>query len=117
MKTKVSIIGSGNIGADLMIKILDTSKNLELVSLVGIDPDSEGLAIAKNRGIDTTHGGIDDFINMDSYKEVKIVFDATSAAAHEKHDKILREDGKQIIDLTPAAIGHIQCQLLIWKSI
>ena len=53
MKTKVSIIGSGNIGADLMIKILDTSKNLELVSLVGIDPDSEGLAIAKNRGIDT----------------------------------------------------------------
>jgi len=105
MKTKVSIIGSGNIGADLMIKILDTSKNLELVSLVGIDPDSEGLAIAKNRGIDTTHEGIDDFINMDSYKEVKIVFDATSAAAHEKHDKILREDGKQIIDLTPAAIG------------
>jgi acetaldehyde dehydrogenase len=88
MKTKVSIIGSGNIGADLMIKILDTSKNLELVSLVGIDPDSEGLAIAKNRGIDTTHEGIDDFINMDSYKEVKIVFDATSAAAHEKHDKI-----------------------------
>ena len=105
MKTKVSIIGSGNIGADLMIKILDTSKNLELVSLVGIDPDSEGLAIAKNRGIDTTHEGIDDFINMYSYKEVKIVFDATSAAAHEKHDKILREDGKQIIDLTPAAIG------------
>ena len=105
MKTKVSIIGSGNIGADLMIKILDTSKNLELVSLVGIDPDSEGLAIAKNRGIDTTHDGIDDFINIDSYKEVKIVFDATSAAAHEKHDKILREDGKQIIDLTPAAIG------------
>ena len=105
MKTKVSIIGSGNIGADLMIKILDTSKNLELVSLVGIDPDSEGLAIAKNRGIDTTHEGIEDFINMDSYKEVKIVFDATSAAAHEKHDKILREDGKQIIDLTPAAIG------------
>ena len=105
MKTKVSIIGSGNIGADLMIKILDTSKNLELVSLVGIDPDSEGLAIAKNRGIDTTHEGIDDFINMDSYKEVKIVFDATSAAAHEKHDKVLREDGKQIIDLTPAAIG------------
>ena len=105
MKTKVSIIGSGNIGADLMIKILDTSKNLELVSLVGIDPDSEGLAIAKKRGIDTTHEGIEDFINMDSYKEVKIVFDATSAAAHEKHDKILREDGKQIIDLTPAAIG------------
>ncbi len=105
MKTKVSIIGSGNIGADLMIKILDTSKNLELVSLVGIDPDSEGLAIAKKRGIDTTHEGSEDFINMDSYKEVKIVFDATSAAAHEKHDKILREDGKQIIDLTPAAIG------------
>ena len=51
MKTKVAIIGSGNIGTDLMIKILDTSNDLEVVSLVGIEPDSEGLSIAKDRGV------------------------------------------------------------------
>ena len=105
MKTKVAIIGSGNIGTDLMIKILDTSNDLEVVSLVGIEPDSEGLSIAKDRGVETTHGGIKDFLKMDSYKEIKIVFDATSAGAHKHHDDILRKDKKQIIDLTPAAIG------------
>ena len=105
MKTKVAIIGSGNIGTDLMIKILDTSNDLEVVSLVGIEPDSEGLSIAKDRGVETTHGGINDFLKMDSYKELKIVFDATSAGAHKHHDDILRKDKKQIIDLTPAAIG------------
>lgn len=105
MKTKVAIIGSGNIGTDLMIKILDTSNDLEVVSLVGIEPDSEGLSIAKDRGVETTHGGINDFLKMDSYKEIKIVFDATSAGAHKHHDDILRKDKKQIIDLTPAAIG------------
>ena len=105
MKTKVAIIGSGNIGTDLMIKILDTSSELEVVSLIGIEPNSEGLSIAKDRGVETTHEGIDGFLNMDSYKETKIVFDATSAAAHKNHDDILRRDKKQIIDLTPAAIG------------
>ena len=105
MKTKVAIIGSGNIGTDLMIKILDTSSDLEVISLVGIEPDSEGLSIAKDRGVETTHGGINDFLKMDSYKEIKIVFDATSAGAHKHHDDILRKDKKQIIDLTPAAIG------------
>ena len=105
MKTKVAILGSGNIGTDLMIKILETSDFLELVSIVGIDPDSEGLAIAKDRGLDISHEGISALINMDSYKEIKIVFDATSASAHQMHDNILRKDGKQLIDLTPAAIG------------
>lgn len=105
MKTKVAILGSGNIGTDLMIKILETSDFLELVSIVGIDPDSEGLAIAKDRGLDISHEGINALINMDSYKEIKIVFDATSASAHQMHDNILRKDGKQLIDLTPAAIG------------
>ena len=105
MKTKVAIIGSGNIGTDLMIKILETSDSLELVSMVGIDPDSEGLAIAKSRGLEITHEGINSFVEMGSYKEVKMVFDATSASAHEMHNKVLRKDSKQIIDLTPAAIG------------
>ena len=76
MKTKVAILGSGNIGTDLMIKILETSDSLELVSIVGIDPDSEGLSIAKDRGLDISHEGISALIKMDSYKEIKIVFDA-----------------------------------------
>ena len=74
MKTKVAILGSGNIGTDLMIKILETSDSLELVSIVGIDPDSEGLAIAKDRGLDISHEGINALINMDSYKEIKNSF-------------------------------------------
>ena len=62
MKTKVAILGSGNIGTDLMIKILEPSDFLELVSIVGIDPDSEGLAIAKDRGLDISHEGINALI-------------------------------------------------------
>ena len=105
MKTKVAIIGSGNIGTDLMVKILDTSDMLELISVIGIDPDSEGLKLAKDRGLEITSKGISGFAEMDSYKDVKMVFDATSASAHAEHDRVLRQDGKQLIDLTPAAIG------------
>ncbi|MDG2061006.1 MAG: acetaldehyde dehydrogenase (acetylating) [SAR86 cluster bacterium] len=105
MKTKVAIIGSGNIGTDLMFKILDTSNSLELVSVVGIDPNSEGLKIARDRGVQTTSKGISGFIELESYEDVKMVFDATSASSHAEHDQVLRKDGKQLIDLTPAAIG------------
>ncbi len=105
MKTKVAIIGSGNIGTDLMIKVMRLSKTLEMAALVGVDPDSDGLARAQRLGVPTTAEGIDGLLAMPGFKDIGIVFDATSAAAHAKHDEILRAHGKRIIDLTPAAIG------------
>ena len=104
-KVKAVIIGSGNIGTDLMIKMLKYPENMELVAVVGIDPESEGLAMAKERGIATTHEGIDGLKKLDCYPEIGIAFDATSAYAHKVHDEALRADGIQIVDLTPAAIG------------
>ena len=105
MKTKVAIIGSGNIGTDLMIKVLRTSDILEMAVMVGIDPESDGLARAKRMDVEITDKGIDGLVEMDVFKEVEILFDATSAGAHAYHDKIARQHGKQIIDMTPAAIG------------
>jgi len=104
-KIKCAIIGSGNIGTDLMIKIMRMSKVLEMGVLVGIDPKSDGLARAARMGIATTHEGIDGLVKMPEYKDVRIVFDATSAGAHKHNNEILQKDGKQVIDLTPAAIG------------
>ncbi len=104
-KVKAAIIGSGNIGTDLMVKMIKYPQNMELVAVVGIDPASEGLAMARERGIATTHEGIDGLKAMDVYPEISIVFDATSAYAHKLHDAALRADGKQVVDLTPAAIG------------
>jgi acetaldehyde dehydrogenase len=104
-KVKAAIIGSGNIGTDLMIKMVKYPQNMELVAVVGIDENSEGLAMARERGIATTHEGIDGLKAMDIYPEIGIVFDATSAYAHKVHDAALRSDGKQVVDLTPAAIG------------
>ena len=104
-KVKAAIIGSGNIGTDLMIKMVKYPQNMELVAVVGIDAASEGLAMARERGVATTHEGIDGFRRMAVYPQVGIVFDATSAYAHKAHDAALRADGKQVVDLTPAAIG------------
>jgi len=104
-RVKAAIIGSGNIGTDLMIKMIKYPQNMELVAVVGIDPASEGLAMARERGVATTHEGIDGLKAMDVYPEIGIVFDATSAYAHKVHDAALRADGKQVVDLTPAAIG------------
>lgn len=105
MKRKVAIIGSGNIGTDLMIKVLRLSKTLEMGAMVGIDPESEGLKRAARMGVATTAEGIDGLRNMPEYADIEIVFDATSAGAHAHHDALLRADGKRVIDLTPAAIG------------
>lgn len=104
-KVKAAIIGSGNIGTDLMIKMLKYPENMELAAVVGIDPDSEGLAMARERGVATTHEGIEGLKKLDCYSEIGIAFDATSAYAHEMHDAALRADGIQVVDLTPAAIG------------
>lgn len=104
-KVKCAIIGSGNIGTDLMIKVMRTSKHLEMGAMVGIDPNSDGLARAARMGVPTTHEGLDGLRALPNYGDIKVVFDATSAKAHLVHDKALRADGKQVIDLTPAAIG------------
>lgn len=105
-KTKVAIIGSGNIGTDLMIKIIRTSKLLELSVLVGIDPASDGLARAQRMNVKTTHEGIDGLVNMPEWEAIKIVFDATSAKAHHYNYEVVKKySDKWMIDLTPAAIG------------
>ncbi|MEE3508493.1 MULTISPECIES: acetaldehyde dehydrogenase (acetylating) [unclassified Pseudomonas] len=106
-KLKVAIIGSGNIGTDLMIKIMRHGKRLEMAAMVGIDPNSDGLARAARLGIATTHQGVVGLTQMDEFKDIDFVFDATSASAHVKNDAILRsiKPGIRLIDLTPAAIG------------
>jgi len=104
-RVKAAIIGSGNIGTDLMIKMLKYPRNMELVAVVGIDAASEGLAMARQRGIATTHEGLDGLRALPRYADIGIVFDATSAYAHKLHDAVLRADGKRVVDLTPAAIG------------
>jgi len=102
---KVAIIGSGNIGTDLMIKVLRKSKSLEMGALVGVDPTSEGLARAKRLGVPTTDHGAEGLLKMKEFDEIRVVFDATSAKAHLKNAKALESCGKKLIDLTPAAIG------------
>jgi acetaldehyde dehydrogenase len=104
-RVKAAIIGSGNIGTDLMIKMIKYPENMELVAVVGIDADSEGLAMARAHGIATTHEGIEGLKRLPCYSEIGIAFDATSAYAHKLHDEALRADGIQVVDLTPAAIG------------
>ncbi len=104
-KIKVAIIGSGNIGTDLMIKILRTSNILEMGAMVGVDPASDGLARAQNMGVTITSDGIEGLQKLPVWNDIKIVFDATSAYAHKLHDEICRAAGKVIVDMTPAAIG------------
>ncbi|MBK5264155.1 MAG: acetaldehyde dehydrogenase (acetylating) [Alphaproteobacteria bacterium] len=102
---KAAIIGSGNIGTDLMMKMIKYPQNMELAAVVGIDEASEGLAMAREHGIATTHEGIEGLKKLACYADIGIAFDATSAYAHKVHDAALRADGIQVVDLTPAAIG------------
>ncbi|MFT5602346.1 MAG: acetaldehyde dehydrogenase [Flavobacteriales bacterium] len=105
-KIKVAIIGPGNIGTDLMIKIMRLSKKLEMSVMVGIDPTSDGLARAKKWGFATNHEGVTGLIKMPEWNDIKIIFDATSAKAHHYNWNHIKEyKDKIIIDLTPAAIG------------
>ena len=106
-RSKVAIIGSGNIGTDLMIKILRTSENLEVAAMVGIDSNSDGLARAKRLGIPVTHEGVDGLLAMPNFNDIEIVLDATSARAHIANAAALAPHGKKLIDLTPAAIGPL----------
>jgi acetaldehyde dehydrogenase len=104
-KTKVAIIGSGNIGTDLMIKIMRLSDTLEMAAFVGIDPESDGLKRAERMGVPITADGLDGLIALPGFADIAIVFDATSAGAHQHHSAVLIGHGKRVIDLTPAAIG------------
>ena len=104
-RTKVAIIGSGNIGTDLMIKVLRHSARLEMAAMVGIDPASDGLMRAARMGVPVTSEGVDGLIAMPDFDDIAIVFDATSARAHVANAAALTPHGKRLIDLTPAAIG------------
>lgn len=105
-KLKVAIVGPGNIGSDLMIKVIRQSAYLEMFAMVGIDPNSDGLARAKRMGYLTTSEGLGGLEAMDEWKDVKIIFDATSAKAHQYNWAIVQKyPDKRIIDLTPAAVG------------
>ncbi len=104
-KLKVAIIGSGNIGTDLMIKVLRHGKHIEMAAMVGIDAASDGLARAQRLGVPTTAKGLEGLLNLPNFGEIGLVFDATSAGAHHEHARRLGALGIPMIDLTPAALG------------
>ena len=104
-KIKAAIIGSGNIGTDLMMKIMRSSDVLEMGALVGIDPDSDGLARARRMNVPVTHEGVEGLLKMPEFQDIRILFEATSATAHKANYQLLKPHGRQIVDLTPAAIG------------
>lgn len=101
----VSVIGSGNIGTDLMVKILQDEGPLSMAAMVGIDPESDGLGRAHRMGVPTTAAGIDGLLAMPNFGDIKLVFDATSAGAHRENWSRLKDTGVRVVDLTPAAIG------------
>ncbi|MDK1278292.1 acetaldehyde dehydrogenase (acetylating) [Arthrobacter sp. zg-Y820] len=101
----VAIIGSGNIGTDLMIKVIRGSERLEMGAMVGIDPDSDGLRRAAGMGVPTTADGIQGLLDLPNFKDIKVVFDATSASAHLTNWDLLKDTGVRVLDLTPAAVG------------
>ena len=101
----MAIIGSGNIGTDLMLKILRSGGPLTMAAMVGIDPKSDGLARAKSLGVPTSSDGVHGLLAMPGFDEIRLVFDATSAEAHVKHWEALRHNGVRVLDLTPAAVG------------
>ncbi|MFD6066505.1 acetaldehyde dehydrogenase (acetylating) [Amycolatopsis lurida] len=101
----VAVIGSGNIGTDLMIKVLRLSKTLRMAAMAGIEPASDGLARAARLKVATTHGGIDGLAALQEFADVRVIFDATSAGAHRRHAEVAEAHGKLMVDLTPAALG------------
>src|SRR5688572_28800855 len=104
MPHHVAIIGSGNIGTDLMIKIKRAGGPLTVAAMVGIDPASDGLARARRMGVATTVDGVEGLLRMPEFEQVGIVMDATSAAAHVANAAALAPYRRRIVDLTPAAL-------------
>jgi acetaldehyde dehydrogenase len=105
MGVKAAIIGSGNIGSDLMFKIMRLSDALEVGAMVGIDPRSDGIRRAASMGVPTTTDGVEGLIALPDFDDIRVVFDATSAGAHRANSAALAPHGRILIDLTPAAIG------------
>jgi acetaldehyde dehydrogenase len=101
----VAIIGTGNIGTDLMVKIMQGDGPLTVGAVVGIDPDSDGLAVARRMGVPTTAAGVEGLLGMPGFADIRLAFDATSATAHRANWAALRDTGIRMIDLTPASIG------------
>jgi acetaldehyde dehydrogenase len=104
-RARAAVIGSGNIGTDLMIKIERLSTSLETAVMAGIDPDSDGLARARRMGVATTSSGVEGMLEMPEFEGVSVVLDATSAGAHRANDARLQDIGVKVVDLTPAAVG------------
>lgn len=104
-KPGVAIIGSGNIGTDLMIKVLRNAKHLNMVALAGIDPESDGLKRAERMGVAITTEGVEGLLNLPQADDIDLIFDATSASAHITNWQHIEPTGKRMLDLTPAAIG------------
>src|SRR5258706_7987204 len=104
MRIKAAIVGSGNIGTDLVMKAL-RSEWIEPAWVVGVDPDSDGLKRAANLGLKTTFKGVDGLVPFVKSDDIRIAFDATSAYAHAENARKLQAEGVMMIDLTPAAIG------------
>lgn len=101
----VAIVGSGNIGTDLMLKVLRGSGALSVKAMVGIDPASDGLARARRMGVTAITDGVDGLLDMPGFGDIRLVFDATSASAHRANWAKLAPTGVRVLDLTPAAIG------------
>lgn len=104
-KWPVAIVGTGNIGTDLMIKVMRHSQRLRLAAFVGIDRQSDGLNRAARMDVPTTHNGVEGLLDMPEFSDVRLVFDATSAGAHVANWERLRTTGVRVLDLTPAAVG------------
>jgi acetaldehyde dehydrogenase len=100
-----AVLGSGNIGTDLMVKLLRLGRRLRMAAMVGIDPASDGLARAARLGVATTADGVDGLIAMPGFDDIGVVFDATSATAHVANAKALAPYDVRVVDLTPAALG------------